>query len=203
MWFRTVYMYIYMCIYFFFLSLSPTPSFYEKEITTEEDRVDGNIERRGGQGFWIISIVNNDDGLPVERFAAVLFEPEHHGDGIVRFTGLYIAGQSCPLSCHSLYRLHGYCNTRGRGHWKILFSSFFLFFFSSRYRAEELWRGGVTIMRLFEKEKERKYEKEGRVELKKNRRGRGGKREEKENSKKSWNERTASEVSSNFVQLNS
>lgn len=58
-------------------------------------------------------------------------------------------------------------------------------------------------MRLFEKEKERKYEKEGGVELKKNRRGRGGKREEKENSKKSWNERTASEVSSNFVQLNS
>lgn len=61
----------------------------------------------------------------------------------------------------------------------------------------------MTIMRLFEKEKERKYEKEGGVELKKNRRGRGGKREEKENSKKSWNERTASEVSSNFVQLNS
>lgn len=58
-------------------------------------------------------------------------------------------------------------------------------------------------MRFFEKEKERKYEKEGGVELKKNRRGRGGKREEKENSKKSWNERTASEVSSNFVQLNS
>lgn len=152
-----IYVYVYI---FFFLSLSPTLSFYEKEITTEEDRVDGNIERRGGQGFWIISIVNNDDGLPVERFAAVLFEPEHHGDGIVRFTGLYIAGQSCPLSCHSLYRLHGYCNTRGRGHWKILFSSFFLFFFSSRYRAEELWRGGVTIMRLFEKEKKRKWERE-------------------------------------------
>lgn len=192
---------IYVHVYiFFFLSVSLTLSFYEKEITTEEDRIDGNIERRGGQGFWIISIVNNDDGLPVERFAAVLFEPEHHGDGIVRFTGLYIAGQSCPLSCHSLYRLHGYCNTRGRGHWKILFSSFFFFSFRP---AIERKNYDVTIMRLFEKEKERKYEKEGGVELKKNRRGRGGKREEKENSKKSWNERTASEVSSNFVQLNS
>lgn len=166
MWFRTVYMYIYICIYFFFLSLSPTPSFYEKEITTEEDRVDGNIERRGGQGFWIISIVNNDDGLPVERFAAVLFEPEHHGDGIVRFTGLYIAGQSCPLSCHSLYRLHGYCNTRGRGHWKILFSSFFLFFFSSRYRAEELWRDDYATFRKRKKKEMRTRKRMDRIKEK-------------------------------------
>lgn len=201
MWFRTVYMYIYMCIYFFFLSLSPTPSFYEKEITTEEDRIDGNIERRGGQGFWIISIVNNDDGLPVERFAAVLFEPEHHGDGIVRFTGLYIAGQSCPLSCHSLYRLHGYCNTRTGA----LKNSFFFFF--SFFLFVPLSSGRIMTWRLCDFSKKKKKgnenEKEDGVELKKNRRGRGGKREEKENSKKSWNERTASEVSSNFVQLNS
>lgn len=80
---------------------------------------------------------------------------------------------------------------------------FLLFFFFSFRPAIERKNYDVAIMRLFEKEKERKYEKEGGVELKKNRRGRGGKREEKENSKKSWNERTASEVSSNFVQLNS
>lgn len=138
-----------------------------------EDRIDGNIKRRGGQGFWIISIVNNDDGLPVERFTAVLFEPEHHGDGIVRLTGLYITGQSCPLSCHSLYRLHGYCNTRIRGeHWKIFFVSL-----SKNYDVA----GG--IMRFFEKEKKKENTRK-RIELKKDRRGKGEKEKRRKIRKK-------------------
>lgn len=58
-----------------------------------------------------LSLVNNYDGLPVEWFAAVLFKPEHHRDGVVRLAGLYITGQSCPLPRHPLYRLHRYCNT--------------------------------------------------------------------------------------------
>lgn len=47
-------------------------------------------------------------GLPVQGFAAVLFEPEHHGDSVIRLAGLYVTRQDCLLTLHPLYRLHGY-----------------------------------------------------------------------------------------------
>lgn len=53
-------------------------------------------------------------GLPVQGFTAVLFEPEYHGDGVIRLAGLYITRQDCLLTRHPLYRLHGYWNTHQR-----------------------------------------------------------------------------------------
>lgn len=50
-------------------------------------------------------------GLPVQRFAAVLFEPEHHGDSVIRLSGLYVTRQNRFLPRHPLYRLHRYWKT--------------------------------------------------------------------------------------------
>lgn len=144
--------YIFLSLFFFFAD----KKLRRKRSVTIVYRRKYRERRRGAQGFWIISIVNNNDGLPVERFAAVLFEPEHHGDGIVRLTGLYIAGQSCPLSCHSLYRLHGYCNTHGR--WGV--EKFFFFPLSSERIMT--WR---DIMRFFREKEGEKENSEERVKF--------------------------------------
>lgn len=62
--------------------------------------------------------------LPVQRFAAVLFEPEHHRDGIIRLARLYITRQDRPLTRHSLYRLHRYWNTHRHYIQKCLYSHY-------------------------------------------------------------------------------